>query len=234
MKKKQMLATLVMLSLLHGNVYAANYSDDSNVNGDNIQFDQMIVDSYSPTTIHIGNNDTETITIGDESLSGDYAVEINESYGWPGTVQKPHDVYFNAASIEIIGGKGLSVGGDDESCFASLNVAGNNSDFTINAEHDVDNFSKNGGLNISDYGKFEAGRTDDRLNNFTITGGAGLSVGGSSSGTAESKIYANNILIDASDSYYGVAFSNFGTTTIDALNKITFKGNANFAKKMVL
>lgn len=230
MKKKQMLATLVMLSLLHGNVYAANYNDEPNVNGDNIQFDQMIVDRYSPTTIHIGNDDTETITIGDESLSRDYAVEINESYGW-GTTQKPHDVYFNAASIEIIGGKGLSVGGDAENCFASLIVAGNNSDFTINAAYDADSAFNNGGLNVSDYGKFEAGTADDRLKNFIINGGAGLSVGGTSGGAAESKIYANNISIDATNSNYGAAFTNFGASTIDALNKITFKGSSDFHSK---
>ena len=235
MKKKQMLATLVMLSLLQGNVYAADYNNQPNVPGENIQFDQMIVDKWSPETIHIGNDDTKTITIGDKGLSRDYAVEINESFGWGGTTQKPHDVYFNADSIEIIGGKGLSVGGDAKNSFASLIVAGNNSDFTINAAYDANSAYNNGGLNVSDYGKFEAGSVDDilddRLDDFIINGGAGLSVGISSSGTAESKIYANNISIDASNSNYGAAFTNHGTSTIDALKKITFKGSSDFHSK---
>ena len=225
MKKKQILATLVMLSLLQGSVYAENYNDQPNVSDENIKFDQMIVDNRSPETIHIGNDDTETITIGDESLSRDYAVEINESYGL-GTTQKPHDVYFNAASIEIIGGKGLSVGGDEESSFASLNVAGNNSDFTINADYDAASISNNGGLEISNYGKFEAGTADDRLNNFTINGGAGLSLGNNSSGMPEGKIYANNVLIDVTGGF-GTAFGSMGgTAIIDAAETLTFKGSA--------
>lgn len=226
-----MLATLVMLSLLQGNVYAADYKNQQNVTGENIQFDQMEVGNSSPTNITIGNEDTKTITIGDEGLSRDYAVEINESFGWGGTTQKPHDVYFNADSIEIIGGKGLSVGGDAENSFASLNIAGNNSNFTINAAYDADSAYNNGGLNVSDYGKFEAGTADDRLKNFIINGGAGLSVGGTSGGTAKSKIYANNISIDATNSKYGAAFTNFGASTIDALNKITFKGSSDFHSK---
>ena len=231
MKKKQMLATLVMLSLLQGSVYAENYNDEPNVSSENIQFDQMIVDSWSPETIHIGNDETKTITIGDKGLSRDYAVEINESFGWGGTTQKPHDVYFNADSIEIIGGKGLSVGGDAKNSFASLNIAGNNSNFTINAAYDADSAYNNCGLNVSDYGKFEAGSVGDRLNDFIINGGAGLSVGISSSGTAKSKIYANNVSIDASNSNYGAAFTNHGTSTIDALYKITFKGSSDFHSK---
>lgn len=226
MKKKQMLATLVMLSLLQGNVYAADYDDQSNVPGENIKFDQMIVDKGSPDKITIGNENTQTITIGKEDLGIKYALQINDAT--LANPQSPHKVTFNSKNVNIIGGRGVNIGGKYEDEYASLNVNADN--FTIKADY---NNYEYGGLNVYGHGGLFVGSKNKYLEKFEIIGGAGLSVGGLNATTdsARAEIYAKEVILDASGNYrYGTAFSNYANTVMEA-NSITLKGSGTFSSK---
>lgn len=226
MKKKQMLATLVMLSLLQGNVYAANYYDQPNVPGENIQFDQMIVDNGSPDKIAIGNENTQTITIGKEDLGTKYALQINDAT--LANSQSQHKVTFNSKNVNIIGGRGVNIGGKYKGEYASLNVNADN--FTIQADY---NNYEYGGLNVYGHGGLFVGSKDKYLEKFEIIGGAGLSVGGLNATTdsARAEIYAKEVILDASGNYrYGTAFSNYANTVMEA-NSITLKGSGTFSSK---
>lgn len=226
MKKKQMLATLVMLSLLQGNVYAADYDDQSNVPGENIKFDQMIVDKGSPDKITIGNENTQTITIGKEDLGIKYALQINDAT--LANPQSPHKVTFNSKNVNIIGGRGVNIGGKYEDEYASLNVNADN--FTIKADY---NNYEYGGLNVYGHGGLFVGSKNKYLEKFEIIGGAGLSVGGLNATTdsARAEIYAKEVILDASGNYrYGTAFSNYANTVMEA-NSIILKGSGTFSSK---
>lgn len=225
MKKKKMLATLVMLSLLQGSVYAENYKDDSNVSGENIKFDQMIVDNGSPDKITIGNENTQTITIGKEDLEIKYALQINDAT--LANLQSPHEVTFNSKNVNIIGGRGVNIGGKYKGEYASLNVNADN--FTIQADY---NNYEYGGLNVYGHGGLFVG-SKNKLEKFEIIGGAGLSVGGLNATTdsARAEIYAKEVILDASGNYkYGTAFSNYANTVMKA-NSITLKGSGTFSSK---
>ena len=226
MKKKQMLATLVMLSLLQGSVYAENYNGDSNVSSENIKFDQMIVDKGSPDKITIGNENTQTITIGKEDLGIKYALQINDAT--LANPQSPHEVTFNSKDINIIGGRGVNIGGKYKGEYASLNVNADN--FTIKADY---NNYEYGGLNVYGHGGLFVGSKNKYLEKFEIIGGAGLSVGGLNATTdsARAEIYAKEVILDASGNYsYGTAFSNYANTVMKA-NSITLKGSGTFSSK---
>ena len=221
-----MLATLVMLSLLQGNVYAADYDDQSNVPGENIKFDQMIVDKGSPDKITIGNENTQTITIGKEDLGIKYALQINDAT--LANPQSPHKVTFNSKNVNIIGGRGVNIGGKYEDEYASLNVNADN--FTIKADY---NNYEYGGLNVYGHGGLFVGSKNKYLEKFEIIGGAGLSVGGLNATTdsARAEIYAKEVILDASGNYrYGTAFSNYANTVMEA-NSITLKGSGTFSSK---
>lgn len=230
MKKKQMLATLVMLSLLQGSVYAENYNDQPNVSSENIKFDQMIVDNGSPDKITIGNENTQTITIGKEDLGTKYALQINDAT--LANPQSPHEVTFNSKDINIIGGRGVNIGGKYKGEYASLNVNADN--FTIKADY---NNYEYGGLNVYGHGGLFVGSKnkylEKYLEKFEIIGGAGLSVGGLNATTdsARAEIYAKEVILDASGNYrYGTAFSNYANTVMEA-NSITLKGSGTFSSK---
>lgn len=197
---------------------AASYGDQSSVTGEHIQFDKMTVDSYSPENITIGNEDTQTIAIGGDALSSStYALQINESYSWGGT-QRPHDVVFNAAEkVEILGGRGATVGGNDESSFSSLTILGKGTDFELTSRDDA-NF---GGLSVSEFGAVNVGTQGAALNGFTVTGAGGVMVSGSLTA------YVNDFTSDAATSQnYGSALNlmDAGRAEIHAVNDIVLTG----------
>ena len=220
MNKKKILATLVMLSLLQGSVYAADYNNQSNVTGDNIKYGEMIVGSRSPQTINIGNSDgsTQSITIGNEGI-GRYqaALEINDAFT-VGT--SAHAVTLNAETIDIIAGdgKGVSIGSSyEKNGYSSLTIKGTNFKYTGNGY---------GGITTA-HGSFIAGEENKWLNDFTITGG-NLSVGVQPAYEVGAFIYANTINIENSDNGYGNAFDGDGYSELIA-NNISLKGSYDTA-----
>ena len=150
MKKKQLLATLVMLSLMQGSVYAADYDNKDNVTGDEINFDQMVVGNKSPNNILIGNEDgsTQTITIGKDNLGKyDCALQINDMFT-AGT--KPHNVTLNGKNININAGEGLGIS------IGSSYEKGGYSSLTIKGEKFTYTGDGNGGITVA-HGSFYAG-----------------------------------------------------------------------------
>ena len=227
MKKKQMLATLVMLSLLQGSVYAENYNGESNVSGENIKFDQMIVDSNSPQNITIGNKETETIAIGNENIDTSgwvddthYALKIN-SYTWPNG--NPNNVTLEGKEITVIGGRGIDIGGQSSNEYSVLNVKGDV--FSVIANYNTEY----GGISVNGYGALYVGSKEDFLDKFEVVGGEGISFAGLNSvdDSVYSEIYAKEVILDASGNYeYSSAFSNFTDVLFEA-DSITAKGSSN-------
>ena len=214
MKKKQMLATLVMLSLLQGSVYAANYNDQSNVTGENIQFDQMLVDNGSPANITIGNEDTKTITIGSDGISRyNPALQINDAFT-VGT--SAHKVTLNAEQIDIKAGDGLgiSIGSSyEKNGYSSLTVKGKTFNYAGNGY---------GGITVT-HGSLIAGDETNWLDEFNIIGG-NLSVGVQPAYDVGSYIYAHKVNIENNANGKGNAFDGDGYSNINA-DSISLKGS---------
>lgn len=226
-KREKMLAALVLSSLMQMSAcYAADYDGFMNgdyVQGTDIKFDKMDVTStYDPQDIYIGNKDgsTQSITIGSSNL-GDYnaALQINDPILT--NSQGSHNVILNAENINIVGGKGVVMGGQRESDSTMLTVIGKN--FT------VDSKAKYGGLSAKGYGSVVIGSDKNWLDKVTIKGGQGFSAGFVGSGTAEDRvieIYSKNVLFDSTEANKsnGTAFSNHDSNVVINADTITIQG----------
>ena len=216
MKKKQLLATLVMLSLMQGSVYAADYDNKDNVTGDEINFDQMVVGNKSPNNILIGNEDgsTQTITIGKDNLGKyDCALQINDMFT-AGT--KPHNVTLNGKNININAGEGLGIS------IGSSYEKGGYSSLTIKGEKFTYTGDGNGGITVA-HGSFYAGDENNWLDEFKIEGG-NLSIGVQPAYEVGSEIYAKTITITNNEKGRGNAFDGDGYSNINA-ESITLEGS---------
>ncbi len=209
---------------------AADYNGQSSVTGADISFDKMEVDHNDPTTITIGDDNTQTITIGSDSIDYGYALQTVPQSIAIGGGTYARNVTMTGKTITINGGtgKGAIIGFQNEKGSSMLLLKGERFVYNGGGFGDFAGVSNTvSGVTVA-HGTFQAGDENAWMESFQVNGGL-FSVGQSVGNDRTGLIYAKEVTLSNGARGQGQAFKGYGKTEIHA-DTITLTGNYDNAR----